>query len=195
MLTLNIYRNLLLILLPLSFLGCDKKGNPLPSNYNFKCEINGIKYKDQGPMFLSTPGARPSPVISVEEKYIQFSTTVGEENAAVNKNRYSILLNIPNEIGIPLNQAIPFKPIEGKEILEGDDNVFYLQGIKQFARIYSMNNLDRQSYGTGTVTFSKYDLAGASAAGRLEITFPNTDLDAKEKELKVVGNFECWIDK
>jgi len=41
----------------------------------------------------------------------------------------------------------------------------------------------------------KYDLAGASAAGRVEITFPNTDLDSKEKELKVVGNFECWIDK
>ena len=106
---LKIYRNLLLILLTISFSGCDKKGNPLPSSYNFKCEINGIKYKDQGPMFL-IPGAQRSPRISVEEKYILLSTLVKSENGAEQENSYSIILNIPNRTGILLNQAIPFKP-------------------------------------------------------------------------------------
>lgn len=195
--TFSIYRTLIMILMPLSFFACDKDGNPILSDINFKCEINGVKYKDQMPILLP-PGAQRSPVITHvkynENDYIQFSSLLTPEDEQTGQSEYSVIFRIPMNENVLLSQAYQFEPIEGKEILEGLDNLIYLEGNTQFVRIYSFNyNVDTHYYGKGTVVFTEFDLTSHRAKGKVEFTFPYLSLDGKSEELHLNGEFYSWV--
>lgn len=188
----SIYRVVIIILIPL-FIACDKIGNPKLSGSSFRCEINGVKYKDQMPMFIP-PGAQRSPVIEHviynDDQYIQFSSSLTPEAEEAEQRGYQINFRIPMDGNVVLNQAYQFEPIESKEILEGIDNLLYLEGSKQFVRILSNG---KYFYGEGTVVFTEFDLTEQKAMGKLKITFPYPLLDMDHEGLQLNGEFICWV--
>ncbi len=185
--------------MPLSFFSCDKDGNLTLSDINFKCEINGVKYKDQMPMFLF-PGAQRSPVIKHDkykgDEYIQFSSFLTPEDDRKGQDEYYAVFRIPVNGNISLDQIYQFEPIEGKEILEGLENQIYInEGSRQFVSISSTRyNVDTYYYGKGTVVFSEFDFTSQRAKGKVEFTFPSLSLDGKSEELHLNGEFYCWVE-
>ena len=92
---------------------------------------------------------------------------------------------------ISLGRAYQFETIEGKEILEGLEDIIYLNGNTQFVSISSTHyNVDTSYYGKGTVVFTEFDLISRDAKGKVEFTFPSLD----GEPLHLIGKFDCWID-
>jgi hypothetical protein len=149
------------------------------------------------PIFLP-PGAHRSPVIKHvkynENDYIQFTSLLTPEDERKVQGNYVVAFRIPMSGNILLEQAYQFESIEGKEILEGLENLIYIKGNTQFVSIFSTHyNIDTFYYGKGTVVFTEFDLTSPRyAKGRVEFTIPYPSLD--EESLYFIGEFNCQIE-
>ncbi|WP_343539854.1 hypothetical protein [Sphingobacterium thalpophilum] len=175
---------------------CDKKGNPLPSDIMFTAQLNGIKYKDVMPMVIP-PGAQRTPVLEIVlggQGYINIRSSLKPEDSGDKHGDFSLNIRVPLGEQIQLNKEYSFTPIVGKEKLTGSDNLLYLDGANQFVSISSTSyNLDIHYYGKGTLILTEYDLVKNKAKGKVEFTFPYDKWDSGTKELKMSGEFHCWI--
>lgn len=176
--------------------GCDKKGNPLPSDIIFNAQLNGIKYKDVMPMVIP-PGAQRTPVLEIvqgDQGYINLQSSLKPQDGGDKHGGFSLNIRVPLNEQIQLNKEYSFSPIAGKEKLTGSDNLIYLDGANQFVSISSTSyNLDTKYYGKGTFILTEYDLVKNKAKGKVEFTFPYDKWDSGTKELKMSGEFHCWI--
>ncbi|WP_133166269.1 hypothetical protein [Sphingobacterium haloxyli] len=178
----------------LSLFACDKDGNPLLSALSFKCEIDGVKYKDQMPLVIP-PGAKRSPiihhVIDNDAKYIHFSSSLKREENPKDEGSVSFGFRIPMDKNIVVGKTYNFIPIDGKEILEGIDNLIYLEGSLPFVRLL---NVDTFYYGNGTVVFTEFDLESKRARGKVQVTFPS-ELQNTKSEVHLNGEFFCQVQR
>ncbi|GEM_PF-620459 len=186
----------LLFLLIFSFWGCDKKGNPLPSDIIFTAQLNGIKYKDVMPMVIP-PGAKRTPVLEIvqgDHSYINIRSSLKPEDDSDKRGDFSLNIRVSLSEQIELNKKYSFSPIAGKEKVIGSDNLIYLEGAKQFVSISSTSfNVDTKYYGNGTLVLTEYDLVKNKAKGNVEFFIPYDNWDANIKDLKMSGEFHCWI--
>lgn len=174
--------------------GCDKKGNPLPSDIMFTAQINGTKYKDVMPMVIP-PGAQRTPVLEIvygDKNYFNINSFLEPEDPE-DKNAFFLNIRVPLNEQIMLNKIYSFSPIDGKEKVTGLEDLIYREGSKQFVSITSRYNLDTHYYGKGTLILTEYDLVKNKAKGKVEFTFPYDKWDSGTKELKMSGEFHCWI--
>ncbi|WP_312363581.1 hypothetical protein [Sphingobacterium sp.] len=176
--------------------GCDKKGNPLPSDIMFSAQLNGIKYKDVMPMVIP-PGAKRTPILTIEQGdqgYINIRSSLKPEDSGDKHGDFSLNIRVPLSEQIQLNKEYFFTPIEGKEKLTGSDNLIYLDGANQFVSISSTSyNLDTKYYGKGTLVLTEYDLVKNKAKGKVEFVFPYDIWGSNIMDLKMSGEFHCWI--
>jgi hypothetical protein len=176
--------------------GCDKKGNPLPSDIIFSAQLNEIKYKDVMPMVIP-PGAQRTPVLEIEQGdqgYINLRSSLKPEDSSDKHGDFSLNIRVPLSEQIQLNKEYSFIPIAGKEKLTGSDNLIYLDGANQFVSISSTSyNLDTKYYGKGTLVLTEYDLVKNKAKGKVDFVFPYDIWDSDITDLKMSGEFHCWI--
>lgn len=188
----------LLFLLIFSFWGCDKKGNPLPSDIIFTAQLNGIKYKDVMPMVIP-PGAKRTPVLEIvqgDHSYINIRSSLKPEDDSDKRGDFLLNIRVPLSEQIELNKKYSFSPIAGKERVTGSDNLIYLEGAKQFVSISSTSfNVDTKYYGTGTLVLTEYDSVKNKAKGKVDLVFPYHDSITQKDELEIRGEFFCWINK
>lgn len=173
---------------------CDKKWNPLPSDIMFSAQLNGIKYIDVMPMVIP-PGAQRTPVLEIvygDKNFFNINSFLEPEDPE-DKNAFFLNIRVPLSEQIVLNKIYSFSPIDGKEKVTGLEDQIYREGNKQFVSITSMYNLDIHYYGKGTLILTEYDLVKNKAKGKVEFTFPYDKWDSGIKELKMSGEFHCWI--
>ena len=191
-----IIKGIVSALMILLIVGCDKKGNPLPSDIIFTAQLNGIKYKDVMPMVIP-PGAKRTPVLEIvpgDQGYINIRSSLNPEDSGDKHGDFSLNIRVPLREQIQLNKKYSFTAIVGKEKLTGSDNLLYLDGANQFVSISSTSyNLNTHYYGNGTLILTEYDLVKNKAKGKVEFTFPYDKWDSGTKELKMSGEFHCWI--
>ena len=174
--------------------GCDKKGNPLPSDIMFTAQLNGIKYKDVMPMVIP-PGAKRTPVLEIfygDKNYFKINSFL-EPESPEDKNAFFLNIRVPLSEQIVLNKIYSFSPIDGKEKVTGLEDQIYREGNKQFVSITSRYNLDTHYYGKGTLILTEYDLEKNRARGRVDFVLPYDIWDSESKDLKLTGEFYCWI--
>jgi len=175
---------------------CDKKGNPLPSDIMFRAQLNGVGYKDVMPMVIP-PGAKRTPILEIvqgDKGYININSFLKPEDSGGKHGDFSLNIRVPLSEQIQLNKEYSFTPIANKEKLTGSDNLLYLDGANQFVSISSTSyNLDTKYYGKGTLVLTEYDLVKNRAKGKVELVFPYDIWDSNIKDLKMSGEFHCWI--
>ena len=175
---------------------CDKHGNPLPSDLKFIAVLNGVKYKDELPMFLP-PGVQRTPVmqiVSADTGYLNLRSLLKTEDENDIHGNFSLKIRIPTIEPIQVNKKYSFSPIPGKEVLFGIESLIYLEGAKQFVSVSSTYfNLDLRYFGTGTLVFTSYDLEKNRAKGKVDFVLPYDIWDSESKDLKLTGEFYCWI--
>ena len=75
---------------------CDKHGNPLPSDLKFIAVLNGVKYKDELPMFLP-PGVQRTPVmqiVSADTGYLNLRSLLMPEDENDKHGNFSLNIRI-----------------------------------------------------------------------------------------------------
>ena len=189
-----IIKLILSALILILIVGCDKKGNPLPSDIMFTAQLNGIKYKDVMPMVIP-PGAKRTPVLEIvygDKNYFKINSFL-EPESPEDKNAFFLNIRVPLSEQIVLNKIYSFSPIDGKEKVTGLEDQIYREGNKQFVSITSRYNLDTHYYGKGTLILTEYDLEKNKAKGKVDFVLPYDIWDSESKDLKLTGEFYCWI--
>ena len=189
-----IIKLILSALILILIVGCDKKGNPLPSDIMFTAQLNGIKYKDVMPMVIP-PGAKRTPVLEIvygDKNYFKINSFL-EPESPEDKNAFFLNIRVPLSEQIVLNKIYSFSPIDGKEKVTGLEDQIYREGNKQFVSITSRYNLDTHYYGKGTLILTEYDLEKNRARGKVDFVLPYDIWDSESKDLKLTGEFYCWI--
>ncbi len=190
----------LLFLVISFFWGCDKKGNPLPSELKFSAKLNGMDFLDQMPMVIP-PGARRTPVLEVEyfgtdKSYFQVRSFLKPVDQNNKLGDFYLLIRIPSKEQLSVGKAYTFDIIPGKDILTGIDRKIYEDENRLFTSISSSTfNIDTDYYGVGTVTFTEYDSVKNRARGKVDLVFPYHDSITQNDELELNGEFFCWINK
>lgn len=180
--------------------GCDKKGNLLPSDIMFNAQLNGIKYIDVMPILIP-PGARRTPVIDVEyfgtnKSYFQLRSFLYPVDQNSKLNNFYLLVRIPSQEPLSVGKTYTFDIIPGKDILTGIDRAIYADENRLFSSISSTTfTIDTDYFGTGSVTFTEFDLVKNRAKGTVDLVFPFHDSITHKDELKLNGEFFCWINK
>lgn len=194
----NFYFASMFFLLALFSTSCDKKGNPLPSEIKFSAKLNGVDYLDQMPMILP-PGARRTPVMEIEhlgtnKSYTLLRSLLIPVNQTNKSGNFYLTIRIPSVESLTIGRPYTFEVIQGEDKLTRIDENVYEDENRQFVSISSSSfMIDTDYYGTGTVTFSRYDTVKNKVKGTVDFTFAYDGWKDSTTQLKLIGDFFCSI--
>ena len=198
-------KSVVMLLLSLTTIACKKeqKQEELSSD-TFKCEVNGVQYKDKMPILLP-PGATRFPWFGYyylndreNYKYLIFQSFPRLENVSsdVAARYYNLEIYCPLDAELQVNKEYLFEAIPGEDyLMPVNYEIKYRDKQKAYSSISANGDLNNNCFGTGKMVIKSIDTDKMEVRGILELLIPSPIVAENKKLLTIKGEFRTTLNK